>query len=682
MLINGRYVLLELIGQGGMGKVWRGRDEVLGRDVALKEVLLPLNLPQETRDQLLARTRREARAAAQLHHPSVITIHDVMDVGGIPWIVMRFVDGPSLRAEIEHAGRLPWQRLTQIGEQVADALAQAHAAGIVHRDLKPDNILLAGQHAIVTDFGIAHVADATTLTNPGTIIGTPRYMAPEQFDERPVGPAADMWALGATLYEAAEGRLPFDGSTLSAVIGAVLTKSPDIPANAGPLTDLILSLLSKDAAQRPDATTTTRVLAAFRSAPVPDPASVPVRAPTVVPAAAAPAAAQPPESPSPAAGVPGHSTETVSPRHQDAPPMPTASPTGGKPGRRRTIAISAIAAAAVIAAAIAIPLTLSSGERPSSEGNLSPSGSPSAQQTNIGPITGSLVATFTNPGRVDSVAFTPNGKTIAAGDDNGHTYLWVVTTHAKIAAVTDPNSEGVTSVAFTLDEKLLATGDRNGHTYLRGTSVTTLIDPGSQGVLSIAFTRDSKTLATGDGNGHIYLWNTTTGTRTATLTEPGSKGLDSVVFAPDGKTLATSDFSSKVYLWNTTTSTRTATVTDPDSKGIWTIAFSPDGKTLATGDENGHAYLWSTTTIAKAATLTDSGGQSINSIAFAPDGKILATGDFKGHIYLWNTTTGARTATLTAPSGSLITSVAFTADGKSLAAADYDGHVYLWRITY
>ncbi|MEE1783490.1 protein kinase [Streptomyces sp. SP17BM10] len=262
-VVGGRYRLHDLIGQGGMGRVWRGRDETLGRDVAVKEVLLPDGVDDEHREQLLQRTLREALAAARLNHPGIITVHDVVEHEGAPVIVMEYVTGSSLAALLGRDGALPVRRVAEIGAAMLKALQQAHAAGIVHRDLKPDNVLLMDERVILTDFGIAHMADATTaLTRTGAVIGTPAYMAPEQLEGKPPTAANDLWSLGATLYAAVEGQAPFHADTFSALCIAVVTQPPRPTQRAGALGPVLTGLLTKDPAQR---LTAEQALAALES---------------------------------------------------------------------------------------------------------------------------------------------------------------------------------------------------------------------------------------------------------------------------------------------------------------------------------------------------------------------------------------------------------------------------------
>lgn len=253
-VVGERYRLIALIGQGGMGRVWRATDSQLGREVAVKEIALPPGLSEDEREQYVARMEKEARSAARLSDPNVITVHDVVHEDAVPWIVMELVAGESLDTLLKHTGTLPWEQVARIGTQIASALAHAHERQIVHRDLKPDNVLLAGTRVVLTDFGIARVMDETVRqTSAGVVIGTPQYMSPEQVQSEATGPASDVWSLGVVLYAAVEGTLPFTSPPVYPLFTAILNQPAPPPRQAGPLAPLIMRLLSKDPAQRPQA---------------------------------------------------------------------------------------------------------------------------------------------------------------------------------------------------------------------------------------------------------------------------------------------------------------------------------------------------------------------------------------------------------------------------------------------
>jgi tRNA A-37 threonylcarbamoyl transferase component Bud32 len=269
-VIAGRYRLKEPIGRGAMGTVWCGWDEVLDREVAVKELRISESLPEEERAKAYQRTHREARTAARLSHPGLVTVFDVAEEDGCPWIVMELVHARSLDQIIAQDGPLSPPRAADAGRQLLAALATAHAAGVLHRDVKPSNVMLTENgRAVLTDFGIATFQGDPRLTQTGMVMGSPGFTAPERIQGNVATPASDLWSLGATLYAAVEGHGPFDraGGAITTMSAIINTDPPTAPIAAG-LGAVIDGLLRRNPAERPDAATAARMLGAI--GPLPD----------------------------------------------------------------------------------------------------------------------------------------------------------------------------------------------------------------------------------------------------------------------------------------------------------------------------------------------------------------------------------------------------------------------------
>ena len=324
-LVAGRYRLIRPLGRGGMGAVWLGEDQLAERQVAVKELRPPAGVSEAEQDIFRRRALAEARSAARLTHPNAVTLYDVIPASPADdavYLIMEYVDGATLAQVMEREGPLSEPRAAGIALQMLSILDAAHALGIVHRDIKPANIMLtaAGQVKLA-DFGIAHMVGGTRLTGSG-VIGTPAYMAPEQLQGLDITPAVDLWALGATLYNAVAGRNPFDRQTTAAIFHAILMADlPSAPCGP-PLAPVITGLLVRDPAQR---MSTQQARALLTGPAVPPPSGPPTR----------PVQAW-------AAG-PGSTAVATS-------------PTGRPPGRRWPVLAGA--GAVVVAAAAAIAVTL------------------------------------------------------------------------------------------------------------------------------------------------------------------------------------------------------------------------------------------------------------------------------------------------------------------------------------
>ncbi|WP_408908007.1 serine/threonine-protein kinase [Streptomyces albidoflavus] len=260
-LLAGRYRLVRELGRGGMGTVWRARDETLRREVAVKEVSVPFGLPEEDVARLHARLEREARAAGRIEHPGVAEVFDVVRQDGRPWIVMELVRGITLQEVLEADGPLEPERAASVGAQVLSALRAAHGAGVLHRDVKPANVLLAlDGRVVLTDFGSSLVEGGEELTDAGEVVGSPEYLAPERALEAEPGPASDLWALGVLLFASVEGRTPFRRETALATLGAAVDDALPAPGRAGPLRPVIEGLLRKHPDDRLSAAEAERLL--------------------------------------------------------------------------------------------------------------------------------------------------------------------------------------------------------------------------------------------------------------------------------------------------------------------------------------------------------------------------------------------------------------------------------------
>jgi eukaryotic-like serine/threonine-protein kinase len=405
-----RYTLIEPLGEGGMGRVWLARDEVLHRDVAVKEIVPPPGLSSTERDQANVRSLREARAIARLTHPNVVRIYDVVPKEPWPWIVMEYVPAQSLQQHINQDGPVPALEAARIGLGILGALQAAHRAGVLHRDVKPGNVLLAPDRVVLTDFGLATMEGDATITRSGMILGSPAYISPERAREGTSGPEADLWSLGATLYAAVEGQAPYQRTTAIATLTALATEEPDPAAHAGPLRPVLDGLLRKDPAERMPAPEAERLLRRVVARARPAPGTLATRVPR--PRPAEPTVLLDPPAPPPA--EPTTALPSAAPAAEGAEVEPT-----GPVVSVRILVIGTVILLVLLAAAVGAGLALRQHHKPAAvpppSHPAASSGAPSAAGTPSGTASRTSTSITSLPGGWHAY-HDPTGFTVAVPD--------------------------------------------------------------------------------------------------------------------------------------------------------------------------------------------------------------------------------------------------------------------------
>jgi WD40 repeat protein len=700
------YEVLGELGRGGMGVVYKARQTGLGRTVALKMVLAGGHAGAQER----ARFKAEAEAIARLQHPNIVQVHEVGEHQGLPFFSLEFCPGGSLAQKLSGTP-LPAAEAARLVETLARAVHAAHEAHVVHRDLKPANVLLATDGTPkVTDFGLAKKLDEAGQTASGAVMGTPSYMAPEQAGgNKEVGPAADVYALGAVLYELLTGRPPFKAASVMDTLMQVLADEPAPPSRLNPgvprdLETVCLKCLEKGPARRyANAAELAEDLRHFQ-------AGEPIRARPV--------------------GVVERAWKWARRR----------------PALAALVAVSLLFVASAVVAGVAFTIHLDTARREADEraeanrvlaeanralarkeqrarrqaderrvhaekmalqdrfdhlhflSRDEPAEAilgwasllPKAIALRDSSLADSILlqlggwcrevhelrGVYSHQGQVNAVAFSPDGKTLLTGSRDGTARLW-------LAANGQPIGQGlrhqgwVGAVAFSPDGRAVVTGSKDGTARLWRAATGRQIGPALRHwgeVLAVAFGPDGRAVLTGSADGTARLWRAETGQPIGpALRHRGWVG--AVAFSPDGKAVVTGSHDKAARLWRADTGEPIGPALQHQGPVV-AAAFSPDGKVVLTASMDYTARLWRADTgtpIGPALRHQD----QVVAAAFSPDGKAVLTAGWDKTARLWRTATGKQLGP-DLRHQSVVRAVAFSPDGKAVLTGSGDGTGRLW----
>jgi WD40 repeat protein len=731
----GPYLVLEVLGQGGMGLVLKALDPALHRVVAIKVLAPQLATSANARQRFL----REARAAASVSHDHVASIYAVDEVRGLPFLVMPCIAGRSLQERIDRSGPLGLKEILRIGMQVAQGLAAAHAQGLIHRDIKPANILLENgvERVKITDFGLARAVDDASLTQSGVVAGTPPYMAPEQAQGEAIDARADLFSLGSVLYAMATGHPPFRAKTVMGVLRRVSDEEPRPIRAINPeipewLEALVARLHAKDPAARFQ--TAAEVADALgrhlvqlqHPAPAPGPGPRPgiarrVRIPRwsdvvgvvllmIVGLLAAEAAGithvagllatdlriRTPggslvvevDDPAVVVRVDGADDELVikgAGIHEVRlhPGLHRLKATkGGRTILFEEITIhrdgqSLVKVRHEADAEPAISRRIGRDDRPDRP-------LPPAQDRGEGAPTLAPVRSLADLGaQVWTVAYSPDGRRLIWGGQSRN--LVVCEPPDGPPHVIEAGEGGTPSITFSPDGRTIARGGGDGSIRLWDADSKKALATfkwQDKRVYGLAFSPDGKVLAAGAYDGSVKVWDLGSSRE---LPAPPVQPLPigAIHFTPDGKTLvlSTGDWTEymkpgEVTFWDVATAAPRGVMWGFRCR-VAALAVAPDGRTVAAGTSE--TRLWDVASASDVALLTHDDRQ-VNCLAYSPDGRLLASGHNQGDLVIWDVAARRKWAILEGHRG-VVSCVAFAPDGRTIAAGGWDTKLVFWDVS-
>jgi WD40 repeat protein/serine/threonine protein kinase len=682
-LVLGPFVLLERLGQGGMGTVFKAKNRKLGKVVALKVI----RKERLDRPDVVRRFYREVQAAAALEHPNIVHAYDAGEVGETHFLAMEYVEGTDLARLVKQQGPLPVALACDYARQAAIALQHAYERGLVHRDVKPANLLLSAAGGIkVLDFGLARLREAvgeaeasSVLTHEGVVMGTPDFLAPEQsLDSHAVDIRADLYSLGATLFFLLTGRVPFPGGTLGQKIARHLAEAPpalealrpDVPPTLGSLVRRLMAKRPEDRCQTP-AEVATLLAEAHIPTAVPVPPPVPV-------------------------ATPGDTFASMMEVDTADEPAPRPEARRRTPRRARWLWL---AGAGVVATALAVLFFC-----------LRPSSAPDApdapdKRSPLDRLDASSIPVDERPldlpddvvailgegrqrhwGAVSGVVLADGEKLVASAGYDKVVRLWDAATMRPVA-VLKGHKRLIHALAATRDGRLLASGGDDGLICLWDLSGAEPRMLGKPLVLpkpvwAVALSPDGQLLAAGQSNGQVYLWDLADTEPKQRPPHPAHKmGSTALAFSADGKMLATASYDATVRLLDVSGETiRERDVLPGHEKGARSVAFAPDSTIVATGDSAGNVRLWWQKDRSWVVKATHPQAGGVLSLCFSADGTRLFSTSQETCV-IWNA------SNLTGPRGfrpghkATVKSLAVTANGRTLISGGTDPTVRRWDLT-